>query len=150
MYRFSYKVNQRRCIRRIKRQSVHKIIVPDSESSDNSHFSESKEDLLETHHQEQQPYEQISHMSISNEYDSFETSVDHLDDDINWISEEEYEDDKRPLYNGSSITVTNAVHRITNFYLNINLDKHKVNGLLRSQMCVDPNCSTSFRHRRTT
>ncbi|CAF3017892.1 unnamed protein product [Rotaria sp. Silwood2] len=198
MYRFSYKVNQRRCIRRIKRQSIHKIIVPNSESSDNSYFSESQEDLLETHYQEQQPYEQTSLMSISNEYDSFVTSIDHLDDDFNWISEEEYEDDKRPLCNGSSITVTNAVHRITNFYLNINLDKHKVNGLLRliksllpkpnllpstlksmnkvlqycsststvllcsdcyqscnklgirSEMCINPNCSTSFRARRTT
>ena len=70
-------------------------------------------------------------MSISNQYVSFTSSIDRLNDDINWTNEEEYEDDKRPLYNGSSITVTNAIRRITNFYLNINLDKQKVNALLR-------------------
>ena len=70
-------------------------------------------------------------MSIRNRYGSFEISVDHLDDDINRINEEEYEDGKRPLYNGCSIIVTNAIRRITNFYLSIHLDKQKVNASLR-------------------
>ena len=61
---------------------------------------------IEIQHQ-QQPYEETFHMSIGNQYDSFTSSIDHLNDDINWTTEEEYEDGKRPLYNGSSITVTN-------------------------------------------
>lgn len=196
MYRFSNKVNQRRIIRQLKRQSIRKIIVPDSDSSDDYYNNKSNEKLLET--QLQQSYEEISHMSISNQFDSFTTSANHWDDDINWISEEEYEEDKRLLYNGSSITVSNAIHKITKFYLGINLDKQKVNGLLRliksllpkpnllpstwkrmdkavhhaqsmsatllcsdcyhpcsqsgirSQMCVNKKCSTSFRRRLTT
>ena len=198
MYRFSYKVKQRRRVRQLKHHSVRQIVVPDNDSSHNNYSNESDEELLEIQYQQQQPYEETFHMSIDNQYDSFTSSIDHLNDDISWTSEEEYEDDKRPLYNGSSITVTNAIRRITNFYLNINLDKQKVNGLLRliksllpkpnllpstlkrmnkalhyvpsssstllcsdcfrscnksgirSQMCVNPNCSTSFRLHRTT
>ncbi|CAF4630951.1 unnamed protein product, partial [Rotaria magnacalcarata] len=61
-------------------------------------------------------------MVINNEYVSFSSCVNDNDDDIDRINEDEYEDDididqinedeydERPLYHGSSITVTNAVH----------------------------------------
>ncbi|CAF1433030.1 unnamed protein product [Rotaria sordida] len=202
MYRFSYKVNQKRRIRQIKRQSVRHIIAPDNNSSDDNFSDDNNEQLLQARDDEQQLREERSPMAINNDSIAYPSCPNYIDDDIDWInedeSEDEYEDDTRPLYNGSSITVTNAIHRITNFYLNINLDKQKVNGLLRlikhllpkpnllpstlkrmnkllhhvsststtllcsdcyhscntpgirSQTCVNPNCSTSFRRRRTT
>ncbi|CAF1508484.1 unnamed protein product [Rotaria sordida] len=154
--------------------------------------------ILQARDDEQQLREERSPMAINNDNISFSSCTHYIDDDIDWNNEDEYEDDTRPLYNGSSITVTNAVYRITNFYLNINLDKEKVNGFLRlikhlfpkpnllpstlkrmnkllhhvpststtllcsdcyhscnapgirSQICVNPNCTTSFRQRRTT
>ncbi|CAF4572346.1 unnamed protein product, partial [Rotaria magnacalcarata] len=48
------------------------------------------------------------------------------DDDDN-----DYENVARLLYNGSSITVSSAFRLISKFYLNINLGKQKINGLLR-------------------
>ena len=53
------------------------------------------------------------------------------DNETECVSEDDYDFDGRPLYNGSSITVNHAIHQISDFYLNANLDKHKVNGLLR-------------------
>ena len=186
-------------IRQLRRQSVRQIIVPDNDSSSNNYSNQSNDELIETGHQEQQSYVETSYVSINVQYESFETNIDYLNDDINWISEEEYEYDKRSLYHGSSITVTNAIYRITNFYSSFNLDKQKVNALLRlikslvpkpnllpstlkhmnkaavhcfpststsllcadcyqpcnkvgirSEMCVNSNCSTCFRVRRAT
>ena len=82
VYRFSYKVNQRWRVRQLKRQSIRQIIVPDNDSSDNNYSNESDEELLEIQHQQQQPYEETFHMSIGNQYDSFTSSIDHLNDDI--------------------------------------------------------------------
>ncbi|CAF4431328.1 unnamed protein product [Rotaria magnacalcarata] len=92
MYRFSYKVNQRRRIRQLKRQSIKQIIVSNNESCDNDYNGESNEELLQTQHQQQQPYEETSYMSINNQNDLFPSNIYHLDDDINWISEDEYEE----------------------------------------------------------
>ncbi|CAF1956992.1 unnamed protein product [Rotaria magnacalcarata] len=89
MYRFSYKVNQRRRIRQLKRQSIKQIIVSNNESCDNDYNGESNEELLQTQHQQQQPYEETSYMSINNQNDLFPSNIYHLDDDINWISEDE-------------------------------------------------------------
>ncbi|CAF1569579.1 unnamed protein product, partial [Rotaria magnacalcarata] len=210
MYRFSYKVNQRRRIRQIKRQSARYLIASDNNSSDDNCSDDNNEQLLQVHGERQELHEEISPMVINNEYVSFSSCVNDNDDDIDRINEDEYEDDididqinedeydERPLYHGSSITVTNAVHRISNFYLKINLDKQKVNSLLRlikhilpkpnllpstlksmnkslhhvsststsllcsdcyhsckrhgarSKTCINPNCLTSFRRRRTT
>ncbi|CAF4320828.1 unnamed protein product, partial [Rotaria magnacalcarata] len=47
---------------------------------------------LHTQHQQQQPYEETSYMSINNQNDSFQSNIYHLDDDINWISKDEYEE----------------------------------------------------------
>ncbi|CAF2096533.1 unnamed protein product [Rotaria magnacalcarata] len=92
MYRFSYKVNQRRRIRQLKRQSIKQIIVSNNESCDSDYNGESNEELLQTQHQQQQPYEETSYMSINNQNDLFPSNIYHLDDDINWISEDEYEE----------------------------------------------------------
>ncbi|CAF2164110.1 unnamed protein product [Rotaria magnacalcarata] len=92
MYRFSYKVNQRRRIRQFKRQSFKQIIISNSESCDNDYSGESKDEPLHTQHQQQQPYEETSYMSINNQNDSFQSNIYHLDDDINWISKDEYEE----------------------------------------------------------
>ncbi|CAF4804228.1 unnamed protein product [Rotaria magnacalcarata] len=67
MYRFSYKVNQRRRIRQFKRQSFKQIIISNSESCDNDYSGESNDEPLHTQHQQQQPYEETSYMSINNQ-----------------------------------------------------------------------------------
>lgn len=80
-------------------------------------------------------HEERSFIAINKVSVSSSSCLNQNNDDVDWISEDEneddYENDKRPLYNGSSITVTKAIHRIMDFYLNINLDKEKVNSLLR-------------------
>ncbi|CAF4922950.1 unnamed protein product [Rotaria sp. Silwood1] len=192
MYRFSYKVNQRRLSRKLKRQSVGHIIVSDNDSSDENYVGDNGEQL------ELHSFEETSFLAVNIHDISFSSRINNVDDEINWESDEEYEGDQRPLYNGSSITVINAVHRITNFYLNNNLDKQKVNSLLRlikhllpkpnllpstlkrikkflnhvpptstkllcsdcyhlcskpetrTQTCINPKCTTSFRPRRAT
>jgi hypothetical protein len=123
----------------------------------------------------------------------------YIKEDVEWISEDEdeYEEDARPLYNGSSITLSSAVRFISAYYLNASLDKQKINSLLRliksllpkpnilpstwksmnkalghdlpnlitflccdcnqpcdtfgvaAKSCVNPNCKTSFRRRRS-
>ena len=56
----------------------------------------------------------------------------YAEDDNKWDDDDdEYEDDALLLYTGSSITVSNAIRLISKFYLGINLDKQKINGLLR-------------------
>lgn len=131
MNRFSYKVNQRRRIRQLKRQSAREIIAPVNDSSSSTCSDETDKSPLRTSHQQQESHEKILDMSISNQYESLAFNCNQFNNDTDWISEEEYEEDERPLYYGSSINVIRAVRRITDFYLNINLDKEKVNSLLR-------------------
>ncbi|CAF3575551.1 unnamed protein product [Rotaria socialis] len=76
-------------------------------------------------------YEETFRTIINNNFVSFPSCINHLDEDTDWASEDEYEQDKRSLYSGFPLSVTKAVHLITNFYLDINWDKQKVNGLLR-------------------
>ncbi|CAF2156728.1 unnamed protein product [Rotaria magnacalcarata] len=131
MYRFSRKVNQRRRIRQIQRQLVRHIIVPDNELSDDNSSESNSEQFIQMHDQEEESYEETFRTTINNNFVSFPSCINHLDQDTDWASEDEYEEDKRSLYSGSPLSVTKAVHLITNFYLDINLDKQKVNGLLR-------------------
>lgn len=64
-------------------------------------------------------------------YDN-EESDDNGDDESQWTDLNDNEvNDKRPLYYGSSISVTDGSRHVATFYLNANLDKQKVTALLR-------------------
>ncbi|CAF3955885.1 unnamed protein product, partial [Rotaria magnacalcarata] len=81
MYRFSYKVNQRRRIRQIKRQSARYLIASDNNSSDDNCSDDNNEQLLQVHGERQELHEEISPMVINNEYVSFSSCVNDNDDD---------------------------------------------------------------------
>jgi hypothetical protein len=129
MSRFSYKVNKQRHTRDIRRHSIRQLIAPSNNSFDGNSSTDNEEQLF------QKPYQQ-EYVKVKS---STAADVDHVstpsytnsDDDSGWISDNEYEDDTRPLYNGSSMTISNAIQLINEFNLNVNLDKQKINKLLR-------------------
>ena len=125
---YSRKVNKRRHIRQIKRQCVHQIFAPVGDSSlddsDNDHQSS------QTQHHEQKHSEDRSDQTMENDHMSVLSCNDYIDEDTNWIGEDGYENDMRPLYDGAPVTVDRAVRLISSFYSNINLDKQKINNLL--------------------
>ena len=132
MYRFSYKVNQRRLSRKIKRQFVREIVAPkcDTSNSDLDYDSDKQSSEIQYQETEQQCFYDKPLNIVKN--DKFRRSLkNYRDDETEWISEDDYDFDGRSLYNGSSITLNYAIRQISNFYLDANLDKHKVNSLLR-------------------
>jgi hypothetical protein len=131
MYKYSYKVNQRRYTRQKKRQCIHHLITSHDHASDKNSISGINEQSSRFQHQEQQCYEKDLSTTINNDYISPAPDIDYINEEADWISEDENEKDDRPLYKGSSISITKAVRLITEFYLSINLDKEKVNKLLR-------------------
>jgi hypothetical protein len=130
MYRFSYQVNKRRRTRAIKRQSVRHLIASYNNSSNDSSNDENEEQSSSQSHQKQH-FEERSSKTMNDDHGSLPLCANYIDDDVDWISDAEYENDTRPLYSGSSVTVSTAIRLINDYYLNINLDKQKLNGLLR-------------------
>jgi len=79
--------------------------------------------------------------TLANDYNSASSNINFIHDDNHdtdnddgqWmnINGDEYNNDNRPLYSGSSINVSDAIRRIIGFSLDANLDKQKVTNLLR-------------------
>lgn len=132
MHRYSYKVNKRRYFRQFQRQNLKNLLNTTdchSSSDETSNIDDNNEQLI---NQEMTEKSKVLFSTIANTDDfSFATSRNYIDDENDWISEDEHEDDDRPIYSGSRITVTAAICSIVNFYLKANLDKEKVNELLR-------------------
>jgi hypothetical protein len=57
MYRFSQKVNKRRRIREIKRQSIHRLIAPYNNPSNDNVNDDNDQQLLQRQDGEQQDFE---------------------------------------------------------------------------------------------
>ena len=141
MFRFSSKVVKRRNIRATKRKFIQKLIVPKSASSgDNISLTDSLNSSPVSYLHDS--FDQCSAYSSANDCYSVTNTVSFIcdgtsryeeDDDANeWVNIDENDyNNSRPLYNGSSINVDEAIHRITSFYLGANLDKQKVTSLLR-------------------
>ena len=106
MYRFSYKVNQRRLSRKIKRQSVREIVALkcDTSNSDLDYDSDKQSSEIQYQETEQQCFYDKPLNIVKN--DKFRRSLmNYRDDETEWISEDDYDFDGRSLYNGSSITL---------------------------------------------
>jgi tnp2 family transposase len=121
MYSYSYKVNKRRLLRKTKRQFLRHLIDPHDSSSDDNPIDENNE---------QAHLETKSSKLPDNNHVSLSSCTVNMEED-NWISDDEYEDDKRPIYVGSSMTLSTALRLINDFYLNNNLDKQTINNLLK-------------------
>ncbi|CAF3290053.1 unnamed protein product [Rotaria sp. Silwood2] len=119
MYHFSHKVNKRRRVRQIKRQAVRQLIVGEN-SSDDCCVDNYSEQFSVTYDQQQQINVEKCSMIINNEPLPFSASANTADDNVDWTIEDEYENDARPLFHGSPISITDAINRITNFYLSLN------------------------------
>jgi hypothetical protein len=127
MYHFSYNVNKRRRLRHIKRQCIRQLIIPRTDSSDDDFDNESNEQTL----QQSQNFEPMSSTAIDIDHLSSRSLTDYVEDASDCAMENEYEDDSRPLYVGSPMSVTTAVRLISEFCLNSNLDKQKVARVFR-------------------
>jgi hypothetical protein len=114
MYRLSYKVNKRRRTREVKRQSTRHLIAPCNYSSHDSLSDYNNEQPPQVQQQQQQ--DTVARLFKATEVDhvSFSTRINYIDEDVNWTSENDYEDDMRPLYNGSSVTVSNSIRLCNN------------------------------------
>ncbi|CAF1410547.1 unnamed protein product [Adineta ricciae] len=121
MYSYSYKVIKRRLIRQARRQSLHHALASPKSSTDDYSTDENPESTN---------MEVYSLKSRDNSDIPYSSSTDQIDED-NWISDDECQEEKRPIYTGSSIMLSSAVRLINDFYLNNNLDKQTVNNLLR-------------------
>ena len=134
MYRFSYKVNKRRRNRELKRQSIYQLIAPHHSPFNDNSGDDKNEHCLQEQNIEQEKLESTFDKKNDDNYMSSTSHNVYVEDDTEWDDDDdddEYEDDARLLYTGSSTTVSNAIRLISKFYLGINLDKQKINGLLR-------------------
>ncbi|CAF1332759.1 unnamed protein product [Rotaria sordida] len=134
MYWFSHKVNKRRRNREMKRQSIYQLIARHISSSNDNLDDGHNEYCLQEQNINQEKLESTFDKKNDDNYISPASQKVYVEDDNEWNDDEDddqYEDDSRLLYNGSSITVSSAIRLISKFYLNINLDKQKINGLLR-------------------
>ncbi|CAF3119373.1 unnamed protein product [Rotaria sp. Silwood2] len=133
MYRFSHKVNKRRRNREMKRQSIYQLIARHISSSNDNLDDGHNEYCLQEQNINQERLESTFDKKNDENYISPASQKVYVEDDNEWHDDDDdqYEDDSRLLYNGSSITVSSAIRLISKFYLNINLDKQKINGLLR-------------------
>ena len=145
MRRYSYKVNKRRDLRERKRRSVRFLITTNNNYSNDSDKNSSLGD----------PSDPRSSSNRSLDHDPSETfcddspivssswNFDHDGEKRDTAADDDAEDqyldmddeqclsDDRPLYIGSSVNVQTAIHRITDFCLEANLDEQKVTNLLR-------------------
>jgi hypothetical protein len=112
MYRFPYKVNKRRRTREVKRQSTRHLIAPCNYSSDDNLSNYNDEQPSQVQQQQQQHIVQRLFRTTEVDHVSFSTRINYIDEDVNWINENDYEDDMRPLYDDSSITVRGQTHVI--------------------------------------
>jgi len=131
MYKYSYKVNKQRHTRQIKRQSIRQLIISHDHSSDENSINDIDDQSFQFQHQQQQCDQKDLSTTINNTCISSTPDIDYIDEESDWINEDKNEHDELPLYKGSSISITKTVRMITEFYLSINLDKEKVNKLLR-------------------
>ncbi|CAF1185336.1 unnamed protein product [Rotaria magnacalcarata] len=141
--RFSRKVNKKRLHREIKRRSVRQCIarhrsLSNENSDDNCNGGNQQQQNIYINKIDSSYDEKNSDNYIlpvpSNVYVENDNERSGDVDDDQWNDDEndhEYEDDSRLLYDGSKITVSNTIRLIRKFYLNINLDKQKINSLLR-------------------
>ena len=129
MNRFSHKVNKRRRIREKQRRSVRHLIAPDPNSSDDttSRSSCHQSSLSSSH---ESSFYEPSMETLVNDCNSASSNINFIHDDNHdtdnddgqWmnINGDEYNNDNRPLYSGSSINVSDAIHRIIGFSLDAN------------------------------
>ena len=135
MHPFSYKVNKRRHARCSQRRSLQTLIISNESTSDEDQdvCSMQIEDTVSDEEREQPNERFDGSTAIPENFQtiSHSSNNDPSADESDWISDDGYQGDSRPLHHGSAITLTNAIHLIVNFYLSANLDKEKVNSLLR-------------------
>lgn len=131
MQQFSYKVNKRRDGRLRRRQNMRNFLYPCCDFRSDHYPPE----LIVGEGSTQDPSQQETHVlpspdPMSNSHVSSSGS-DPMDNDEDWINEEQIQHDNRPIFFGSDINVSNGINMIMEFYLEANLDKKTINGLLR-------------------
>ena len=148
MRRYSYKVNKRRDLRERKRRSVRFLITTNNNYSNDSDDSDGNSSLGDpsdprsssNHSLDHNPSETLcddspivsSSWNVNHDGKKRDTPADDdADDQYLDMADEQCLSDDRPLYIGSSVNVQTAIHRITDFCLEANLDKQKVTSLLR-------------------
>ena len=145
MRRYSYKVNKRRDLRERKRRSVRFLITTNTNYSNDSDENSSLGDPSDPRSSSNQSFDHnpsetscddspIVSSSRNFNHDGMKRDTaadDDAEDQYLDMDDQECLSDDRPLYIGSSVKVQTAIHRITDFCLEANLDKQKVTSLLR-------------------
>jgi hypothetical protein len=143
MFRFKSSLKRRLEKRRIERfnqrKTINDVIGGKNPIENDNETDSSGDDFQATE------FEPINNLIDSSSYSNLFNPIDYNNDDFDNIHPLENElsnfENSSSLFSGSSITVQEAVHRLSSFYIDFNLNKNAVIRLLRiiKELLPSPN-----------